>query len=143
MPNGISSYYPAGQRIIESKGLEYNYDNFINEFGDKLYSNDLEILQSNNNENIGNLRKKRVGLFSICHVGFQVSLEILKSLAVLLVITIPFYYMIEQGGIIENIILFNLFIIYTLIVLIAFSVITVGFKIFETKFGMAITAIDL
>lgn len=32
----ISSYYPAGQKILKKQGLEYNFDNFVDYFEDYI-----------------------------------------------------------------------------------------------------------
>lgn len=69
-------------------------------------------------------------------------IRILKAIAVALVVTIPLHYLIESAGFITDMNLLTTVIIYLLISLILFIIITLGFKLYEIKYGMTITAFD-
>ncbi len=68
-----SSYYPAGQRVIEQQGLEYNYDNFIQQYGSNIGGKDITIIKSSNKNRIkqnNNTNLNRYSLLTTIHYFF-------------------------------------------------------------------------
>ena len=46
--SSLSSYYPSGQRKLRKQGLDYNFENYINTFGNQIKNEDLEIIRGTN-----------------------------------------------------------------------------------------------
>jgi len=76
-PSVTPSYYPAGQRKLRDKGLEYNYDNFIRIFGDDIKDKDLEILKSSDKTRIKDNMNKNEWMQSFLAILYYLLLVVL------------------------------------------------------------------
>ena len=78
MSNDISSYYPAGQSVLRKKNLEYNYNNFINVYRNRIDNEDISIIESNDTDRINLLQISAVAKKGIYHTLLRISETILS-----------------------------------------------------------------
>ncbi len=139
----ISPYFPSGQRFLKKRDLEYNFDNFINYFGNKIDSNELSIITSGNRDNIQELKSTKVWKWAIIHIFLRIFETITTTLVCALVITIPYYYWVQSGKSIIDINLLYTFIIYALIILFLSIILTIICLVYDKKLGIPLEAIRL
>lgn len=118
MSNNISSYYPAGQRILRKKGLENNYENFMQEFGSRINDEDRAIINSNDSERINRLITNKSRPRAIKKTRLHIFKTLLAG-CVLSIIGVPTYLYVQNG--IEDVDV-NLLIIFIPFVVIVFII---------------------
>ena len=139
----ISSYYPSGQRKLEKQGVEYNFENFIDNFSNRIKTEDLVIIESNDTTRIEQVRISKLGLYSLCHTLLRISEAVLTAIVVCLVVTLPYYSLVQQGSSIVDYNLLGNFIRYAIIIFLASLVSTIILRILEIKLRITLEAIRI
>jgi len=71
----ISSYYPAGQRVLKRKGYDdYNYENFMKVFGDDIKATDRRILEDTSTTRIQDNIENNEGKQSFLAISYYLLL---------------------------------------------------------------------
>lgn len=136
----ISSYYPQGQAILEQHGDELTFDNFINYFGNKIMDKDLVIINKRDEKSISKNKLSNERKYSIYATAHYVSLFVLASCVTLVILSIPYYFLVQDNILSVNISNLLIFVIILLIVFFISLASTLVLKESETRLKITLEA---
>ena len=129
MNNDISSYYPSGQRVLQKKNLEYNYDNFISKYRNRISNEDFATIESNDADRTNFLLISTETKMGIYHTLLRISETILSIFTIFLFFDLILIILKVELSNIVNMDSLMVFMIYAIFSVILSAIATTGFYI--------------